>query len=74
MVNRKAQAFGLVCLMTLGAGLFAWVALPKLDYLPTGNRNLAIGFVQPPAGYNLKTMDKIMTRVQEKLANFGLKP
>ena len=70
MVNRKAQAFGLVCLMTLGAGLFAWVALPKLDYLPTGNRNLAIGFVQPPAGYNLKTMDKIMTRVQEKTREF----
>jgi len=70
MVKRKAQAFGLVCVMTFGAGLFAWLALPKLDYLPTGNRNLAIGFVQPPAGYNLETMDRIMNRVQEKTRKF----
>ena len=66
VVKRKFQAFSVVCLITAGAAAFAWTALPKLDYLPTGARNLAIGFVQPPAGYNLETMDQIMTRVQEK--------
>jgi len=66
VVRRKFQALGVVCFMTIGAGLFAAVAMPKLDYLPTGNRNLVIGFVQPPAGYNLDTMERIMNRVQEK--------
>jgi hydrophobic/amphiphilic exporter-1 (mainly G- bacteria), HAE1 family len=66
VVRRKIQALGVVCIMTIGAGLFAAVAMPKLDYLPTGNRNLVIGFVQPPAGYNLDTMARIMSRVQEK--------
>ncbi|MEE2761704.1 MAG: efflux RND transporter permease subunit [Pseudomonadota bacterium] len=66
VVRRKSQALGLVCVMTVGASAFAWVALPKLDYLPTGNRNLVIGFVQPPAGYNLDAMEEIMTRVQQK--------
>jgi len=66
VVQRKFQALMVVFVMTFGAALFAWLALPKLDYLPTGNRNLVIGFVQPPAGYNLDTMEEIMTRVQEK--------
>ena len=66
VANRKFQAVGVVCALTLGASLFAWIAMPKLDYLPTGNRNLVIGFVQPPAGYNLDTMEQIMLRVQEK--------
>ena len=66
VVRRKFQALMVVFLMTFGAGLFAWVAMPKLDYLPTGNRNLVIGFVQPPSGYNLDTVEKIMHRVQEK--------
>lgn len=63
---RKGQAFAIVLLVTAGAGVFTWTALPKLDYLPTGNRNLVIGFVQPPAGYNLDTMEEIMTRIQDK--------
>ncbi|MDA0239530.1 MAG: efflux RND transporter permease subunit [Proteobacteria bacterium] len=63
---RKGQAFAIVLLVTAGAGVFSWAALPKLDYLPTGNRNLVIGFVQPPEGYNLDTVEKIMTRVQDK--------
>jgi HAE1 family hydrophobic/amphiphilic exporter-1 len=29
--------------------------LPRLDYLPEGNRNLLFGFLLPPAGYNLET-------------------
>ncbi|MAV87030.1 MAG: acriflavin resistance protein [Rhodospirillaceae bacterium] len=70
VVQRKAQALGFVCLVTFGAGFFAWVALPKIDYLPTGNRNLVIGFVQPPSGYNLDTMSRIMTRVQEKTRKY----
>lgn len=66
VTRRKGQAFAIVLLVTAGAGVFSWTALPKLDYLPTGNRNLVIGFVQPPAGYNLDTVEKIMTRVQDK--------
>ncbi len=66
VVKNKIQAGVIVFVITLAATIFSWVAMPKIDYLPTGNRNLVIGFVQPPAGYNLDTMDAIMTRVQEK--------
>ncbi|MCA9322343.1 MAG: efflux RND transporter permease subunit, partial [Planctomycetes bacterium] len=42
-----------VVLMT-GAAIFAsWRFLPKVEYLPTGNRNLVFGILLPPPGYNL---------------------
>ncbi|MEE2746488.1 MAG: efflux RND transporter permease subunit [Pseudomonadota bacterium] len=70
VVRHKLQAVGIVVLTTLAATIFSYVAMPKIDYLPTGNRNLVIGFVQPPPGYNLDTMEEIMTRVQEKTRKF----
>ena len=43
-----------------------WLFLPKLDYLPTGNRNFVFGFVQPPAGYNLNTVNSLTERIAER--------
>ncbi|MEO1265719.1 MAG: efflux RND transporter permease subunit, partial [Pseudomonadota bacterium] len=38
--------------------------LPKLEYLPSGNRNLVFGVVLPPPGYNLATTTTIAQRVE----------
>ena len=35
------------------------IMLPKLEYLPEGNRNLVFGFILPPPGYNLETTSAI---------------
>lgn len=43
-----------------GAALF----LPKLEYLPEGNRNLVFGVILPPPGYNLPTTTKIAERIE----------
>ena len=46
----------MVVLVICGSGAFVtWKLLPKLDYLPTGNKNLIFGLLVPPPGYNLKT-------------------
>lgn len=39
--------------------------LPRLDYLPEGNKNLLVGFLQPPAGYNLETNTSIARTFEE---------
>ena len=39
--------------------------MPKLDYLPTGNRNFVIGFMQPPAGYNLDATEAISAKIRD---------
>ncbi|MEM8752503.1 MAG: efflux RND transporter permease subunit [Pseudomonadota bacterium] len=55
---RATVRFRLVGLTTVAAitGAAIWGAyafLPKLEYLPEGNRNLVFGVVVPPPGYNL---------------------
>ena len=39
--------------------------LPKLEYLPEGNRNLVIGVLLPPPGYNLATTTRIAQGVED---------
>ncbi|NQW10254.1 MAG: efflux RND transporter permease subunit [Alphaproteobacteria bacterium] len=59
VVRSKTAAVGIVVVVTVVGGLVTAVFLPKLDYLPDGNRNLVFGFVLPPPGYNLDTMTTI---------------
>ena len=66
MVRSKVTALGVVALITAGAVATTWLYLPKLDYLPTGNRNFVFGFVQPPAGYNLDTVNNLTEQIAER--------
>jgi HAE1 family hydrophobic/amphiphilic exporter-1 len=67
IVRSKKLALGLVAaLMVCTTALTIWL-LPPLEYLPEGNRNLVISVVQPPAGYNLKTMSELANRVEAQV-------
>jgi hydrophobic/amphiphilic exporter-1 (mainly G- bacteria), HAE1 family len=58
----------LMVVVLCGAGaIVTYLYLPKLDYLPTGNRNLILGFVLPPPGYNLDTTTEIATRIENEI-------
>ncbi len=37
----------------LSSCIATWLLLPKVEYLPSGNRNLVIAILLPPPGYNL---------------------
>ncbi len=51
-----------------GAGaLTTYYFLPKLDYLPNGNRNLLFGVIVPPPGYNLETTAGIAKDIESEL-------
>lgn len=65
VVRYKTVALVLVGGIIAAASASAIAIMPKLDYLPTGNRNFAIGFIQPPAGYNLDTNLEIAERIAE---------
>ena len=45
----------------------SYLFLPKLEYLPEGNRNLIFGIMLPPPGYNLKTLTNIAESVEGKV-------
>ena len=62
-VNRFLQLSVFLRLVTalLFVGLsigISYVLLPQVEYLPAGNRNLAVGILLPPPGYNMdKTLE-----------------
>lgn len=64
MVRSKPSAVAVILGVTAGAVLFVSALAPRLDYLPTGNRNFVFGIIQPPSGYNLDTTASITRRVE----------
>ncbi|WP_419905649.1 efflux RND transporter permease subunit [Kiloniella sp.] len=69
VIKRKLIAIGLVGAITAVASLGTWKYLPKLEYLPEGNRNLVFGIIIPPPGYNLDTMTSIAIEVENSIRN-----
>lgn len=53
-------------LITFALGL-SWVLWPRVEYLPTGNRNLVFGILMPPPGYNLDQMMEMGETVEANL-------
>ncbi len=54
----------MVAIIAGGAALASWIFLPRLEYLPEGNRNLVFGLIIPPPGYNLETTETIAQRIE----------
>ena len=69
VVRSKLRALVVVGAITLASGAFTLVFAPKLDYLPTGNRNFVFGFVNVPPGYNLDTVTEITERIANRTRN-----
>ncbi|SDE41411.1 efflux RND transporter permease subunit [Rhodospira trueperi] len=65
MIKSKALSLIVVVTITLAAGVATWVFLPKLEYLPEGNRNLVFGMILPPPGYNLDTTTAIGRSIED---------
>ncbi|QEG01086.1 Multidrug resistance protein MdtB [Stieleria maiorica] len=53
-------------LVLLAIGI-SWTFWPKVEYLPTGNRNLVFGILLPPPGYNLDQLTAAGKTVESEL-------
>ena len=62
-----ARRLATVALLVVGAVVLSWLMLPKVEYLPSGNRNLVIGIILPPPGYNLDQLVEMGEEIQEAL-------
>ncbi|MDH3689958.1 MAG: efflux RND transporter permease subunit [Gammaproteobacteria bacterium] len=67
VVKRRSLALAVVAIITGCALIGAWKFLPKLEYLPEGNRNLLFGIIIPPPGYNLATMTEIAEEIEREV-------
>lgn len=59
-----ARLVMLAILIAIPVGI-SYVLMPKVEYLPNGNRNLVIGILIPPPGYNLEHMEAMGRRIEE---------
>ena len=62
-----ARRLATSAIIVAAALLLMWVLRPKVEYLPSGNRNLVIGIVQTPPAYNLDELKDIGETVGEAL-------
>ncbi|MEM1352711.1 MAG: efflux RND transporter permease subunit [Pseudomonadota bacterium] len=62
----RYRALGLLMVAGIagGAAVATITFLPRLEYLPEGNRNLVFGLIIPPPGYNLDTTRTIAQRIE----------
>ncbi|MEM8851464.1 MAG: efflux RND transporter permease subunit [Pseudomonadota bacterium] len=63
-VRFRAVGLMMVAVIAGGAAVATWAFLPRLEYLPEGNRNLVFGLIIPPPGYNLDTTETIAERIE----------
>jgi len=66
VVRSKMLALLITVAVTVAATAGAWQLLPKLEYLPEGNRNLLFGIIIPPPGYNLDTTTRIAEGIEDE--------
>ncbi|MEL6207691.1 MAG: efflux RND transporter permease subunit, partial [Pseudomonadota bacterium] len=64
-VRYRAAGLLMVGAIASTAAVAAVTFLPKLEYLPEGNRNLVFGLLIPPPGYNLATTETIAQRIED---------
>ena len=64
--NRFASAIVVISLV-ITTTTSSYFFLPKLEYLPEGNRNLIFGVMLPPPGYNLETMTNMAIKIEDKV-------
>ncbi len=67
MLRTRTLPILVVAAVTVVAVAGTWRFLPKLEYLPEGNRNLVFGVIIPPPGYNLDTMTEIAEEIEAEI-------
>lgn len=63
------QLLVVASIVGLAVGL-SYAFWPQVEYLPTGNRNLVIGILLPPPGYNLDELMEMGETVEKTLAPY----
>ena len=59
VANRTWSAVLMVVVAVVSTSFVALLLLPKMEYLPTGNRNLVFGIILPPPGYSVEEATRI---------------
>ncbi|RCS56010.1 AcrB/AcrD/AcrF family protein [Bremerella cremea] len=67
LMQTTLRRVGVIAIILAATGLTSWALWPKVEYLPTGNRNLVFGILLPPPGYNIDQLMAMGKQVEEDL-------
>ncbi len=67
LLKSPARSALFLCTVVGAVLYFAYLLIPPVEYLPTGNRNLVIALIMPPPGYNLEELIKLGEEVERRL-------
>ncbi|MEM7444409.1 MAG: efflux RND transporter permease subunit [Pseudomonadota bacterium] len=74
IVRSRVAALGVVAVVSGIAVVATITFLPKLEYLPQGDRNFVFGLIVPPPGYNLETATEIAANVESQVSDLWILP
>ncbi|MEQ8784753.1 MAG: efflux RND transporter permease subunit [Pirellulaceae bacterium] len=61
------RKIAVIVVLVASSAFLAWWFMPKVEYLPNGNRNLIICLILPPPGYNVEQLGKLGEEVEAEL-------
>ncbi|MFT5301564.1 MAG: HAE1 family hydrophobic/amphiphilic exporter-1 [Mariniblastus sp.] len=64
------RRIGVIVMLFATAIGVSYALLPKVEYLPTGNRNLVISLVLSPPGYNVDQLEAMGIEVEKSLESY----
>ena len=67
IIGRAWRAATVVILMVALAASVSWLLWPKVEYLPTGNRNFVFCSLSPPPGYNIEQLMEMGEKLESDL-------
>ncbi|MFM8413561.1 MAG: efflux RND transporter permease subunit [Planctomycetota bacterium] len=67
LLGGRARQLAASGAIVAAAAAATWLLLPKVEYLPEGNRNLVFGILLPPPGYNLDELLRMGDVVEQRL-------
>ncbi|MDV2503338.1 MAG: efflux RND transporter permease subunit [bacterium] len=68
LCGRRLVSLVVIVGLTLASLGGSWLLMPDTEYLPTGNRNLVLGILLPPPGYNLEELTEMGRLIESRLA------
>ncbi|MGQ0792739.1 MAG: efflux RND transporter permease subunit [Deltaproteobacteria bacterium] len=70
IITKPSLRLATILAFTFGSIFLSWAMIPKMEYLPEGNRNLLFGILLPPPGYNIQEFELIGLEIERDLAPY----
>lgn len=59
-----------IIILTAASIFFTWWMVPKMEYLPKGNRNMVLAIILPPPGYSMEEQRAVGLMIEKELSPY----